>query len=102
MALSGVMRISGWVVLLLASSGSTSPLRSSAALPDFARGPVSCASIPNASRIPCGIYETRKDNMHGNFDFGKACEVSAGGSSSGAPVATNVGMHGRVTRRVLL
>jgi hypothetical protein len=101
MASPGVMRISGWVVLLLASSGSTSPLRSSAALPDFARGPASCASIPNASRIPCGIYETRKDNMHGNFDFGKACEVSAGGSS-GAPVATNVGMHGRVTRRVLL
>ena len=32
-----------------------------------------CGAIPNASRIPCGIYETRRANMHGPYDFGAAC-----------------------------
>ena len=32
-----------------------------------------CGAVPRASRIPCGIYETRADNMHGPYDFGAAC-----------------------------
>lgn len=24
-----------------------------------------CAAVPKASRLPCGIYETRADNIHG-------------------------------------
>lgn len=34
-----------------------------------------CEAVPNASRLPCGIYETRADNMHGGYDFGAACHA---------------------------
>ena len=34
-----------------------------------------CDAVANASRLPCGIYETRKDNMHGGYDFGAACHA---------------------------
>ena len=34
---------------------------------------LACAAVPEERRIPCGVYETRKDNMHGDYDFGAAC-----------------------------
>ena len=65
-----------------------------------------CAAVPPASRIACGIYETRRSNMHGDYDFGAACRsrgccysvppaAAAGASSSVAAAPTSPSCYWR-------
>ena len=63
-----------WCVTLLPTM-ECAPVSSGTDAHNPLKNVVGCAAVPNASRIPCGVYETRKQNMHGDFDFGKACEV---------------------------
>ena len=74
----GVARLLGLTLFLLSGATATasSPLRPTgappAAFPVDSSTRAACA-MPRAKRIPCGIYETRRNNMHGAYDFGAAC-----------------------------